>query len=119
MRRWLIGSAVVIAAVVAVTAFVLWRYSRRVEPFVREQAIRYLEQRFRSRVELASLRISAPITSVWRIRQTALKVSGEGLKLHFRNRTDLPPLVSVAKFELESTIDSVWASPRRVHSVRH
>jgi hypothetical protein len=118
MRRWLIGSVVVIAAVMAIAAFALWRYSKRIEPFVREQAIRYLEQRFRSRVELASLRISAPVTSIWRIKQTALKVSGEGLKLHFRNRTDLPPLVTVAKFELESTFESLWAAPRRVHNVR-
>ncbi|HET8548352.1 MAG TPA: hypothetical protein VFL57_10130 [Bryobacteraceae bacterium] len=118
MRRWFIGSLIVVAALVAVASYALWRYSKRFEPFVREQAIRYLEQRFRSRVELGSLRISAPVASLWRIRQTALKVSGERLVLHYRNRTDLPPLVSLAKFEVESTLESLWKSPRRIHEVR-
>src|SRR5688500_16894413 len=117
MRRWLIGSLIVLAAMLAVAAFAVWRFSKRFEPFVRELAIRYLDQRFRSRVELASLHISAPVTSIWRIKQTTLKVTGEGLVLHFRNRTDLPPLVSVAQFELESTLESLWSSARRIHQV--
>jgi hypothetical protein len=118
MRRWLIGGFIVVAALAAVAAAVLWHYSKRFEPFVREQAVRYLEQRFRSRVELASLHVSAPITSIWRVRQTALRVRGEGLVLHFRNRTDLPPLVRVAKFDVETTFESLWASPRRIGEVR-
>jgi hypothetical protein len=118
MRRWLIGGTLVVVALVAVAAAALWHYSKKFEPFVREQAIRYMEQRFRSRVELASLHVSAPVTSVWRFRQTTLRVKGEGLVMHFRNRTDLPPLVRVAKFELESTLEALWTSPRRVREVR-
>ena len=118
MRRWLIGGTIVVVVLLAVAALALWRYSKRFEPFIREQAVRYLEQRFRSRVELASLRVSAPVTSIWRIKQTPLRVHGEGLVMHFRNRTDLPPLVRVARFELESTFESLWASPRRIRQIR-
>jgi hypothetical protein len=63
-KKWLIGlaaAAVVLLVALSITGYVL---ARRVEPFIREQVIAYLRDRFDSDVEIAALRVSLPRASL-------------------------------------------------------
>ena len=59
-KKWLVGSGLcALGALLGlfIAAKVLaWRY----EPYIRAQAIKYLSERFDSRVELAALRVHLP-----------------------------------------------------------
>ena len=118
MRKWLVRLGAVLAVLLLAGGFVAWQLSKRFEPFVREQAIRYMEQRFGSRAELASLRITPPTGSLLRIADSPLRVSGEGLVLWYRNRQDLPPLIRVKSFSVVSSPAALWNAPRRIREVR-
>src|SRR5512147_3169347 len=94
-KRWLIGiAAAVMLGILAlvVAASVL---ARRFEPYVREQAIEYLQKRFDSDVDLAALHVHLPKTSPLRLlltkgRGTLVLVEGEGISLRHRSRRDVP-----------------------------
>jgi hypothetical protein len=118
MRKWILRAAVVLGIVVAALFVAGWILARRFEPFVREQAVRYLEERFGTGVEMASLRVSVSLVSLSKIRTAVLRVRGERLALPYRDRPGLPPLIRVAKFELESEVDALWNSPRRIREIR-
>ena len=69
-KKWLIGIAA--AAMLGIFALVVAAsiLARRFEPYVREQAIEYLQKRFDSDVELASLPVHLPKTSPLRLLLT-------------------------------------------------
>jgi len=74
---------------------------------LRPATIRLLEQRFNSDVELARLHV--------RVFPT-LAIQGEGLVLRHRERRDVPPLVTIRRFTIESTIGELWS--RHIDRVR-
>ncbi|MBI1898703.1 MAG: hypothetical protein HYZ57_09955 [Acidobacteria bacterium] len=118
MRRWVAGITIALVVLIAAAAVVAWYCAKRFQPFVHEQAVRYLEQRFGSQAKLARLRISAPFDSPLAIARTPLRISGEGLVLPYRDRVDLPPLIRVRRFEVEAALGALWQSPRRIGQVR-
>lgn len=66
-----------------------------IEARLRPATIRLLEQRFNADVELASLDVQAFPT---------LGIEGKGLVLRHRERRDLPPLITIERFTIESSI---------------
>ena len=67
-RKWLLAAALVAATIVAglsIAGYIIAnRLANRFDPYIREQTIQYLEQRFDSDVELASLRVRVPNLSL-------------------------------------------------------
>src|SRR4051794_18285906 len=103
MRKWVVRGAIALGLVVLLTGIAGWVVSRRFQPYVREQAIQYLEGRFGTGVELGSLHVSVRFLS-WHPRAARLRVSGEGLKLPSPGRPDLPPLIAAAKFRVDTEL---------------
>jgi hypothetical protein len=110
MRRWLIRLSIAFAVLVGVLAFAGWRASKRFEPYIREQAIAYLQSRFGTGVELAKLHVSVRFLSPWKPRAARLVVSGEGLRL--------PPYIGVSNFSVHTSLGEIWDSPRRIGEIR-
>jgi hypothetical protein len=94
--RLLAGSVIVLAGVVVA----LYLYGDNlIEARLRPATIELLERRFNSQVELASLDASFVPT---------LSVRGEGLVLRHQGRTDIPPIITIRAFTIESSVRELW-----------
>src|SRR5688572_28324627 len=92
--KWVIAIGLCVA--VFLTAILVAGYvlSSRFEPYIRDQAIQYLEDRFDSSVELNSLRIRlpgvSPLNMVFnRGRGSLARVEGQGVSLRHKGRRDI------------------------------
>src|SRR5438552_9609006 len=99
-RRWLIGIGVCLLGVIAVLVIAARMLAARFQPYIPEQAIEYLENRFDSDVELADLRVSVPNTSLFQLAMTRgrgvhVLVEGEGIVMRHLGRRDIPPMFSM------------------------
>src|SRR5215831_4826631 len=96
--------------------------ARRVDPYIRQQAILYLQRRFESEVELTSLRVSVPNTSAVKMllnrgRGTMVRVEGDGVLLRHKGRHDIPPMFVMKKFTGEVDLGTLFDTPKMVRSV--
>ncbi len=119
--RWLIGIAIALAIFFAST-FVAGRILlRRLDPMVREQAVRYLHNRFHAQVELAALHVQLPHLStmglVFRRQARAIvQVDGEGLSIR-RPEISAEPLLAVDKLHFTVDVASVLEARKKVDYV--
>jgi hypothetical protein len=118
-KRWLIGVGLMLGALAVAILVAASLLARRFEPFIREQAVAYLSERFKSDVEIEQLRVRLPNTSVVRLLMTRgrgalASVEGEGISLRYRGRQDVPPLFAMNKFAFDVDLGTVFDSPRRV-----
>ena len=115
-KNWLVGLLTVLL-IASIAAIIAARIAvARFEPMLREQAIRYLHERFHSDVELTSLHIVPPKMSTLDIllrkgRGALVTVEGAGLSMRFGGARDLPPLFSIRK--LQFTVDLGILSDKR------
>src|SRR5450432_63609 len=77
--------------------------SRRIEPYIRQEAEQYLRTRFHADVRIASLHVHLPRLSPMRMlftrgRGTIATVEGEGIVMRMRDRPDAPRLFGIQKF---------------------
>jgi hypothetical protein len=92
--------------------------TRRFEPYIRKEAVSWLEKRFDSRVELASVRVHLPPTSPFRLlrssgrRGTLVEVNGSGLIVRRNGGPDAPPLLEIRKFNFEIDLAALFESPK-------
>jgi AsmA-like C-terminal region len=121
-RNWILGIG--LAAVVAVSglAIAVSQLAAHAEPYARQAAIHYLEQRFDSDVQLQSLHLEFPKTSLWRLMLTrgrgiSAHVEGQGLSLRLKSRTGSAPLFAIRKFSCEVSLDSLLHPPAMVSQV--
>ncbi|MGD0436316.1 MAG: AsmA-like C-terminal region-containing protein [Bryobacteraceae bacterium] len=125
MRRrtkyWLTGLAVLLLAtlVAFIAAAIL---ARRFEPMLREQAVRYLSERFHSDVELRALHITPPKMSTLDIllrhgRGAMVGVECLGLTLHFAGARELPPLFTIQKLNFAVDLGTITALHKNVQWV--
>ncbi len=119
-KIWLGVGGVLLAGLIAVfiAASLL---SKRVEPFLRDQAVAYLEDRFQSKVELAALHVKLPRLSPLELFHThgagsIVRVTGTGMAMRWHGETQHPPLFSIPKFGFEVDLGSLW---ERKPIVRH
>ena len=117
---WVLMVTFVLVAGLAVTAFIL---TRRLEPLVREQTVRYLRERFDADVEIGRLDASLPMGSSTRVILTrgkgaVVRASGEDVTVWLRGRRDLPPLLKMGKFEFEVDLLTLWNRPVDVRRVK-
>ena len=96
--------------------------AKRFEPYIREQAILYLHNRFDSDVELAALRVRMPKTSPLRLLMTrgrgaVARVEAEGLLLRHKGRRDVPPMFAMKGFSFEVDLGTLFDTPKIVRLV--
>jgi hypothetical protein len=97
VRKALIAVVVVLLIISAALYFVADDLiARRLRP----ATIALLEERFNSDVELADLRV--------RVFPT-LGIRGEGLTVRARGRRDIPPLIVIRSFTIESSVRELWS----------
>jgi hypothetical protein len=121
-KRWLIGIGVGVVIGVAALAIAASILSKRFEPFIREQAIQYMQQRFDSDVELKSLRIRMPKMSPLKIlfkrgRGASAGVEGEGVSLRFHGAQDRPPLFTLQKFSFDVDLGTLFQDSKVIQLV--
>lgn len=126
MRRnkkvWLAGIGLFAGVAVLAGFLALRMLSRRVEPYIRQQAIEYLTHRFDSDVELSSLKVRWPKSSPLRLlmsrgRGGQVRIEGEGLSLWHRGRRDRPPLFAIRKFGFDLDLGTLFDQTRTVSLV--
>lgn len=121
-RRWILGILAGLA-IVAIGIFIAaYRLIGQFEPMVRDQAIKYLEGRFHSNVELAALHIHLPKMSAFSLvrtrgRGTTVAVDGEGLSMRFSTSPDVPPMFSVKKLSFVVDLGTLFDERKTVESV--
>jgi hypothetical protein len=121
-KKWLLGigvAAVAMLIALSVTGYVL---ARRVEPFIREQVIAYLHDRFDSDVELAALRVRMPRASIVetlfrRGHGLIATVEGDGVQLRFKGRRDLPPIFAMKQFRFDVELRTLLDQTKVLHLV--
>jgi hypothetical protein len=118
-KKWLIGIGA--AAVVAVIGLTIagMVLNRRFQPYLRQQAILYLRERFHSDVELADLHVSLPRLSPlrWAVTQgrgSQVWVDGAGLVLRHKGRTDIPPMFAIRKFSFAVDVAGLFGKRKVV-----
>src|SRR5450631_2613179 len=91
------GSAAIVVLIgLIVTGSIL---SRRVEPYIRQQAEQYLRNRFHADVRIASLHVRLPKLSPLRMlfthgRGTVATIEGKDIVMRMWHRPNAPPLFS-------------------------
>src|ERR1019366_5205342 len=119
-KRWLLAIPVVLA-ISFTGVFIAGRNLRgRLEPMVKDQAIRYLQDRFHADVELAALRIQLPRLSTIGLifhkqRGSIVQVDGEGLSMRRLGMSE--PLFVIQKLHFTVDIASVLETRKTVDSV--
>ena len=121
-KKWLVGIALVAATVLIGLTVAGLLLKRRFQPYIRQQAILYLRERFHSEVELAGLHISLPRLSLmhWALtrgRGTLVWVSGEGLVLRHKGRTDILPLFAIRQFSFAVDVGTLFGKTKVVPMV--
>jgi len=82
--------------------------ARNIDDRTRQWVISELSTRFDSNVKLKNLHVD--ITP-------RMQVTGEGLTLHYRNRTDVPPLIQIARFSFNLGVLGIVHVPRHIKGV--
>jgi hypothetical protein len=115
-RKWIVAlglGAVLAASGLAIAASLA---AKRIEPLARQTAIRYLSERFDCDVELQSLHVHLPQTSLWRVilargKGSSVRVEGAGLSMRLRAAAARVSLFRIHTFSAEVNLDSLWQPP--------
>jgi hypothetical protein len=107
-----VGAALVALALVAVV-IATSMLTKRIEPFLRDQAVAYLRERFRSEVQLAGLQLKLPKLSPLGLYRTKgfgsiVRVTGTGLMLRWQGDPGRAPLFSTSRFSFEVDLGTLW-----------
>jgi hypothetical protein len=97
-----------IASVAGVILVVLLSLPIVVEPRIKQRLVKALGERFDSEVQLESLNFSL---------LPRPRLSGRGLVLRHKRRTDVPPLVTIASFSGEAGLVGLLSDPMRVSNI--
>ena len=125
-KRILIGAgiaAVVVSVAVSVAVMIAAHLlAKRFDPYIREQAVTYLQKRFDSEVEIGSLTISVPQLSAANLvfrrgLGTFARVEGERISLRHRRNLDLPPMFVMKKFSFLVDLGTLVTEHKTVRSV--
>ncbi|HET9941692.1 MAG TPA: hypothetical protein VFR05_00040 [Terriglobia bacterium] len=118
-KKWLIAIAVVAGVGISALLITARQMAKRVEPYIRDQAVLYLQERFDSDVAIGALRVSVPKLSPLNLLQRDMqgakaRVEGERIVLRHKGRTDIPPMFVMRKFAFEIDLRVLFDSPRRI-----
>jgi hypothetical protein len=106
-RRRAIKWGVAAAAFFVVLIAAAWISNRALSRWARNRAIAGLESKFGGNLEFKDLNVNV---------FPRFRITGDEIILHYRGRTDLPPLISIRRLSAESNIAMLFAG--RVRRVR-
>jgi hypothetical protein len=104
--RWRRIALVVLTLGVGAAIGLYYYADRIVEQRLRPATIELLEERFNSKVELASMSVTLT---------PQLSVRAEGISVRHRGRTDVPPLITMRAFTIRGGLWDLWS--RRVERI--
>jgi hypothetical protein len=118
-NRLYLGLAIFICFLVVALLVAASLFERRFDPYIRDQAVQYLEAHFDSKVELGSLRVRLANTSSLRVllsreRGGLAHVQGEGMVLRYKGREDIPPMFTIKKFGFDVDLGTVFGSQKKL-----
>jgi hypothetical protein len=121
-KKWLIGVGAVAVAGIAALMITATVMSKRLEPYVRDQAMRYLRTRFDSEVELGALRIQLPKVSALKLyltrgRGAVISVAGDRLSLRHKGRRDVPPMFAMRRFSFQVDVHGLFETPKVIPQI--
>lgn len=121
-QRWLYGIATVFVVGLVALFIAVSVLTRRFEPFIREQAMSYMSERFDSNVQIAALRIKMPKMSPLNVllrkgRGTSVRVEGEGVSMQHKQSPDRPPLFKIAKLSVDVDLGTLFEETKIVNWV--
>jgi hypothetical protein len=102
MRKWLIGVAVLVLLVSAIT--LIWA-SVRLKPKLRERIVTAIKEQYQRDVELKAINISL---------FPRFSAVGEGLVIQQKERSGWPPLIVVKRLTVQATLRGMLSEPLRV-----
>lgn len=122
-KRWLYAVVVVVAVGISALLIAARVLSHRFEPFIRDQAMQYMSERFDSDVQISALRIKMPKLSpinvlLRRGKGATARVEGEGISMRYRNAPELPQLFAIRKFTLDVDLGTLFEDEKTVDLVR-
>lgn len=95
-------------ATIGVVAVILLSLPIAVQPGIKQRLVNALGERFDSEVQLETLSVSLFPTP---------RLSGRGLVLRHKHRTDVPPLVTIASFSGEAGLVGLLSDPVRISNI--
>lgn len=121
-RKWILWSSAVLAVVLLGLVAAGYYLSRKFEPFLREQTIAYLENRFQAKVELAELKVRMPLDSPLDLvfhtgKALKVRVNGGPLEIRLAGLPDAPPLLKMRRFRFAVDWDSLLEQKAVVSNV--
>lgn len=103
--RYVLGSAILLVIVAAIAATI---FARHLAPIVRQRAVDMLRSRFDSEAEMHDLHVFI---------LDGITVKGSGLILHYRGRTDIPPLIEIREFSGNMGWTSLLHKPWHIRKI--
>lgn len=111
--KWLIGIVAALLVGAGVLIYLARSYANKIEPYIRDQAISYLQERFDANAQIGSLNIHLPPFSPVELylkkgKGTIAAVSATDIALKMRNRpADSPPLFKMKSMRFEVDLGMV------------
>jgi len=119
-KRWLIGIGSAAAFIIVALLIAAAVLAKRLEPYVRQQAIEYLQKRFNGDVQIAALHLHLPNTSPLRLMMTGGRGAlglVDGNDIVIRQRGQQSPLFAMKKFSFDVDLGTLLKSPKHVPNV--
>jgi AsmA-like C-terminal region len=108
--RWGRKTAIIVASLVVIAATVLIVSGIHLSnPHLRRKIVEILGEKFHAQVELKDFHVYL---------FPGARIVGSGLILRHENRTDVPPLISIAEFSADAGIIGLLWKPWKIHQVK-
>lgn len=122
-KKWIIGLSVGFGSILLVLFTLGVYFARHFEPYLREQTISYLEQKFNAEVDLVALKVRMPLDSPLEIiarggKGAMVRISGERISLKLRALPGRPTFMTMRKFSFEVDLNSALEKKGLVRKVR-
>lgn len=121
-KKWVLGIGLILGIVMVVVAVIASAMAHRLDPYIRQQVLLYLQKRFDSEVEIQALHISLPNASSLRMflthrRGVWASVEGEGVLLRHKGRRDIPALFMMKSFSFNVDLAGIFDNSRIIQDV--
>ncbi len=104
---WIILLSILGVIILAMSAMI-YIGMRDVSPYARNWVVQWMQDRYQSQVDLQSFKIRV---------YPRIHIEGSGLALHFQGRTDIPPIIAIRHFSVDTGVLGLLHVPRHVERV--
>jgi hypothetical protein len=122
-RRRLVWFGAVIAIFLAAIVVAAHLISRRVEPYLREQTIAYLQEKYKAEVEIGGFRVSMPVQNPVAIvlaggQGAHVRAGVEGIVVRRPGHESYPPFMAIRELTFRVHVPELWQRPLSVDHLR-